>query len=189
MWAGVDVGGESKGFDVAVISSQKELIELQQVRSSGEVVQLVSRFGRPNVVGIDGPESPAEDGAALRNCELKVRHGVCGIRWTPDAARIEANPGYYGWIRNGFRVWRALRAEGITAVEVFPTASWTIWLGPRRGRSRASWSREGLCTLGITCLPTRSNQDQRDAIAAAWTARSADRMEVALGYDPIVIPK
>jgi hypothetical protein len=34
-----------------------------------------------------------------------------------------------------------------------------------------AWIREGLAKLGLDNLPARTNQDQRDAIAAALTAR------------------
>lgn len=37
--------------------------------------------------------------------------------------------------------------------------------------SGAAWSREGLAALGLEGLPARTNQDQRDAIAAAVTAQ------------------
>lgn len=188
MWAGIDVGGDRKGFDVALISTELELEELHRLRSPREIVQLLLRSVRPAVVAIDSPESPADDGQTSRSCELRVNQDVCGIRWTPDAATIDANPNYYGWIINGYRVWTALRAEGLLVIEVFPTASWTRWLGARNGRSRAQWSREGLRTLGITGVPSRTNQDQRDAIAAAWTARAAAMGQIATGYEPIVIP-
>jgi hypothetical protein len=54
---------------------------------------------------------------------------------------------------------------------MLPDASWTRWLGPRDGRQRSAWTREGLATLGLEDVPSRSNQDVRDAIAAALTAR------------------
>jgi hypothetical protein len=45
-------------------------------------------------------------------------------------------------------------------------------LARRRGRqSRSAWTRRGLETLQLEGIPTRTNQDQRDAIAAAVTAR------------------
>jgi len=70
---------------------------------------------------------------------------------------------------------------------VFPTASWTRWHGPRGARPRGVWSREALAALGLAGVPARTNQDQRDAIAAALTARehSAARTE-AIG--DIVVP-
>jgi predicted nuclease with RNAse H fold len=78
---------------------------------------------------------------------------------------------YYAWVVEGLALFEALRARGRPAIEVFPTASWTRWVGPRAGRSRQSWSRAGLAALGLAGLPARTNQDERDAIAAAVTAR------------------
>jgi hypothetical protein len=46
------------------------------------------------------------------------------------------------------------------------------WLGPRGTESRAAWTRRGIATLGLKGVPDRTNQDQRDAIAAAVTARA-----------------
>jgi hypothetical protein len=41
----------------------------------------------------------------------------------------------------------------------------------RTPRTRAAWTRQGLAALGLDSVPARTNQDQRDAIAAAMTAR------------------
>ena len=63
-------------------------------------------------------------------------------------------------------------------MECFPTASWTAWLGPRAGRSRAAWTARGLEWLraqGVTGLDEVRNQDERDAVAAALTGRQAVR--------------
>jgi predicted nuclease with RNAse H fold len=59
----------------------------------------------------------------------------------------------------------------VNVIEVFPTASWTRWHGKRGHRTRAAWSLEALAELGLEGIPSRTNQDQRDAIAAAVTAR------------------
>lgn len=79
-----------------------------------------------------------------------------------------------------------LRAAGMRVIEVFPTASWTRWAGPRRG-SRARWSQHALDSLGLSGLPARLGQDGRDALAAAVTARlwSAGATE---SFEEIVVP-
>jgi hypothetical protein len=111
---------------------------------------------------------------------------VCGIRWTPDEREVGANP-YYGWVVEGLCLYEALGRRGVPAIEVFPTASWTRWLGPRGNRSRAAWTTAGLAALPLDGLPVRSNQDVRDAIAAAVTARAHARgMTEAFGE--IVVP-
>jgi predicted nuclease with RNAse H fold len=167
-WLGVDVGGERKGFDAAVID-ERSLLELHGGMSMASVVELaVARS--PVLVAVDSPGTCAPDGHTARADERELRRRVCGIRWTPDLARVQTGA-YYAWVRHGLALFEALAARGVAAIEVFPTASWTRWCGPRGTRSRASWSRDGLASLGLAGAPERSNQDERDAIGAAVTAR------------------
>lgn len=74
-------------------------------------------------------------------------------------------------VRHGLALFDALAARGTPTIEVFPTASWTRWCGARGTASRTRWSRSGLARLGLAGIPERTNQDQRDAIAAAVTGR------------------
>jgi len=72
-------------------------------------------------------------------------------------------------------------------IEVFTTAAWTRWFGPRGGKTRADWTKQGVARLGLEGIPIRTNQDQRDAIAAAVTARQyTEGMAEAIGE--IVVP-
>ena len=125
---------------------------------------------RAAVIAIDSPCCCAPDGQAARDGELQLARAICGIRWTPDAERVQASA-YYAWILEGLALFDALAAHGVAAIEVFPTASWTRWHGRRGPRTRAAWTRQGLAALGLAGVPGRTNQDQRDAIAAAMTAR------------------
>lgn len=167
-WLGVDVGGPRKGFDVALVDDTA-LLELHGRLSGGDVVALVER-ARPAVVGIDSPRVCAPLGETSRASERLLAREVCGIRWTPDEPRVHASD-YYGWVVHGLELHGALVAQGVDVIEVFPTASWTRWIGSRDGRSRSAWTREGVRTLGLAGVPLQTNQDQRDAIAAAVTAR------------------
>jgi predicted nuclease with RNAse H fold len=167
-WTGVDVGGARKGFDAAVIDD-RQVLALQSRLTCQQVVDLVME-NRPAVIAIDSPCHCAPDGQAARDDELRLARSICGIRWTPDARRVRASA-YYAWIREGLALFDALAAQGVAAVEVFPTASWTRWHGSRGRRTRAAWTRQGLAALGLGNVPARTNQDQRDAIAAAMTAR------------------
>ena len=168
LWLGVDVGGERKGFDVAVID-ERSLLELRGGMSLASVVELAVAQA-PVLVAVDGPRACAPDGHSARADERELRRRVCGIRWTPDAAHVQTG-GYYGWVRHGLALFAALGAHGVAAIEVFPTASWTRWCGPRGRSSRARWSREGVRRLALDGVPERTNQDARDAVAAAVTAR------------------
>jgi predicted nuclease with RNAse H fold len=167
-WIGVDVGGKRKGFDVAVIDDRRVLALQSRLRCE-QVVDLVMTY-QPPVVAIDSPRCCAPEGQTARESELQLARSICGIRWTPDARGVRASP-YYAWILEGLALFDALSGRGAEVIEVFPTASWTRWHGRRGPRTRSAWSRQGLAALGLEGVPTRTNQDQRDAIAAAMTAR------------------
>jgi predicted nuclease with RNAse H fold len=168
VWAGVDVGGKRKGFDVAVIDDRR-VRELQGHVTCQQAVDLVTG-SRAAIIAIDSPRSCAPDGLTARDEERQLARSVCGIRWTPDEKTVHASP-YYAWVLEGLALFGALAARDAEAIEVFPTASWTRWHGKRGSRSRAAWTRQGLAALGLAGVPARTNQDQRDAIAAAVTAR------------------
>ncbi|MBV8987114.1 MAG: DUF429 domain-containing protein [Solirubrobacterales bacterium] len=184
MWVGVDVGAKRKGFDVALIDDRR-LLALRGGLTREGVIELV-QGARPAVVAIDSPRSCARDGARARDGERRLNKAICGIRWTPDARHVHASS-YYGWIVEGFGLFEALASRGIEAIEVFPTASWTRWLGKRASRTRSSWSSEGLRILGLEGAPIRCNQDQRDAIAAAVTARLHTNGRTEM-FGEIVVP-
>jgi len=167
-WIGVDVGGKLKGFDVAVIDEFQGLA-LRNRLACQQVADLVMTY-QSAVVAIDSPRSCAPEGKTAREAERQLARSVCGIRWTPDAQHVHANP-YYAWILEGLALYEALTGCGAEVIEVFPTASWTRWMGQRGQRTRAAWSRHGLAALGLKGAPPRTNQDQRYAIAAAMTAR------------------
>jgi predicted nuclease with RNAse H fold len=183
-WLGVDVGAERKGFDAALVD-ERSLLLLRGGLTVDGVVRLVAEHS-PVLVAIDSPRSCAPPGHSSRASERELCRRVCGIRWTPDLAHVRAGD-YYGWVRHGLALFAALGALGTEAIEVFPTASWTRWCGPRSTASRSLWSRQGLEQLSLAGVPTRTNQDQRDAIAAAVTARrhTLGRTEV---IGEIVVP-
>jgi predicted nuclease with RNAse H fold len=183
-WLGVDVGAQRKGFDVALIDEHR-LLHLHGGLSVSPVVELAVAHS-PVLVAIDCPCSCAPDGHTSRADERELARHVCGIRWTPDRAQVEVGD-YYAWVRHGLALFEALAARSVPTIEVFPTASWTRWCGPRGTTSRARWSRHGLAALGLTGVPERTNQDQRDAIAAAVTARghTLGRTEA---FGAIVVP-
>ena len=182
---GVDVGGARKGFDVALVD-RRRLIEARAKQTVDDVVEW-ARDSHPQVIAIDSPRSTAEPGATHRPSESQLARLVCGIRWTPAADKLQNNP-YYAWIVEGLRLYRALEPTGIESIECFPTASWTRWHGARNGRSRAAWSREALAGTGLDGLPARTNQDTRDAIAAALTARAHSESRTEAFGGEIVVP-
>jgi predicted nuclease with RNAse H fold len=84
---------------------------------------------------------------------------------------VFTRPRTTAWILEGGSLFDALAAHDVEVIEVFPTASWTRWFGKRGTQTRAAWTRQGLAALGLKSVPVRTNQDRRDAIAAAMTAR------------------
>ncbi len=187
-WVVVDVGGGRKGFDVAVIDAD-ERVELHRTRSVDEVVTLAADA---RLVGVDGPAAWAPVGQASRPDERAfARAGICGIRYTPDESRARARTDdFLGWVWQGLALHAALDAAGVPRIEVFPTAAWTRWMGPRAGRTRARWSREGLSRLrvdGLAVSPPATTQDARDAVAAALTSRQATAGEVQR-FGELVVP-
>jgi predicted nuclease with RNAse H fold len=183
-WMGVDVGGKRKAFDAALVEDG-HLVDLRAQQSVDDVVTWVVS-AEPSVVAIDSPRSCAPPGHTLRHDERKLRDAVCGIRWTPPSAELEGNP-YYEWIVEGLRLYGALADQPVEVIECFPTASWTRWHGARNGRPRAVWSREALAALDLRGVPSITNQDQRDAIAAALTARDYERGRCE-SFGDIVVP-
>jgi predicted nuclease with RNAse H fold len=184
VWVGVDVGGKRKGFDVAVIDDRR-VLALQSHRTCEQVAEIVIAK-RPAVVAIDSPRSCAPEGQTARDGELQLARSICGIRWTPDVRRVRASA-YYAWILEGLALFDALAAHGGEVIEVFPTASWTRWYGRRGPRTRAAWTRQGLAALGLNGVPAHTSQDQRDAIAAAMTARQHSLAQTETMGD-IVVP-
>jgi predicted nuclease with RNAse H fold len=170
--AGVDVGGRRKGFDVALLDD-REVAVLASRLDRNAVVELVS-VHQPALIAVDSPRSCAPEGHSTRECERELNTSICGIRWTPDCKRVDADP-YFAWIVEGLALYGALAAADLPVIEVFPTASWTRWHGPRGPLTRAAWTRLGLARLCLAGVPERTNQDQRDAIAAAMTAQQHTR--------------
>ena len=186
-WAGVDVGGRRKGYDVAIVDEARVIDVIPRV-ASPEAVRRALAEHQPGVVAIDSPSTVASPGMTHRPEERHLRAAVCGIRWMPDQRTLDEGSPYYEWIRVGFELYEALaRHGGWEVIECFPTASFTRWVGAREG-TRAAWTRRALPRLGLDNLRERTNQDVRDAIAAAVTAR-----QYAIGatdaFGPIVVPK
>lgn len=134
-WAGIDVGGVSKGFHVAVVGDEGIVVGgPQQIGGVEDTVAWLQDF-EPKVVAVDSPCACAPDGERSREGERGLARAVCGIRWTPEFAKLAGNP-YYEWIENGLALYRTLGTaeaqEGWEVIEVFPTASWTRWAGQRQ---------------------------------------------------------
>lgn len=188
-FVGVDVGGAAKGFDVAVLDDRGRA-DLHRTRDAHQVVSLAAGA---LLVGVDAPTAWAPTGQRSRPDERAfARAGICGIRYTPDEASARARTdAYLDWVWQGLELHAALGAAGVRVVEVFPTAAWTRWLGPRRAQSRLAWARAGLARLRADGLADdagdRPSQDAMDAIAAALVARQAHEGAVER-FGALVVP-
>jgi predicted nuclease with RNAse H fold len=184
MWAGVDVGGRRKGFHAAVVGPDRLVAGSEQLPSPAAVVAWLGGF-RLRLSAVDSPRSPAPKGSGSRPCERALARAICGIRYTPELARLEGNA-YYEWIVNGLELYAALEEHGLMVIECFPTASFTRWAGARGAKTRAAWSHAYLASLGFA--PDRHGQDGRDAVAAALTARCYDEGSFE-AFGEIIVPQ
>ena len=186
-WAGVDVGARRKGFDVAVVDAERLVSTAGRLPDPPAVVECLAEH-RPRVVAVDSPRSPAAPGARSRVDERLLAQAVCGIRYTPAQDVLDGGNRYYEWIVHGLELYRALARGPWNVIECFPTASWTRCFEVRGSRSRAAWTREGLRRLRLKGIPEKTNQDARDAIAAALTARLYD-VEWTEAFGEIEVPR
>lgn len=184
MWGGVDVGQRERGFHAAVVDDRR-LVDVAHVKTANAVVEWLGAH-EPRVIGVDSPRTPARQGEASRDDERALARAVCGLYYTPERARLEANA-FYAWVLHGFELYTALDERPWRVVEVFPTASWTRWGGRRGDATRRAWSKRVLHALELEGVPPRLGQDERDAIGAALTARSYDR-GLAESFGDIVVP-
>ena len=182
------MGGPRKGFDVAVLEGNA-LVGLLARQGRDDVVRVVERAA-PLVVGIDSPCACAQPGEKSRPGERALAREVCPIFYTPDEAVVRSGNTFYGWVVEGLELYRSLARSCPAArlVEVFPSAAWTVWAGPRAGRPKAAWSREALAMAGLTGLPARMSQDARDAVGAALVAR-CEGSGSCLDFDGIRVPR
>jgi predicted nuclease with RNAse H fold len=186
LWAGVDVGGRRKGFHAALVDDRR-LIDLRPFHDPADLAGWLGQEGA-SLVAVDSPLAPAPDGERSRAGERAlVAAGVCSIRYTPDRRGLSSNPGYYEWIEQGFRLYDELCRIGLPAIECFPTASWSRWAGPRGTAPRSAWTKSALASHGVPGVPAILSQDQRDAIAAALTARAHDAGRTER-FGDIVVP-
>lgn len=183
--AGVDVGGRRKGFHLALLDEGGS-VTLAGAADAAEAARLLGDWA-PTTIGIDSPCSAAPDGERSRLGERLLARAVCGIRWTPDRTTLESGNPYYEWVLNGLELYEELAKGSADIIEVFPTASWTRWRGLRAGRSRTRWSAEALGAFGLDGLPARTNQDVRDSVGAALTARE-HRLGRSERFGSIVVP-
>lgn len=194
---GIDVGGRRKGFHGCAIDGERIVAGPTRLRTVAKAVEWVAALA-PTTVALDSPCEPAPTGERSRPDEREfTKAHICGIRWTPEEAGLVG--AYYAWIVHGLKLYEALdmAVPAADLIEVFPTAAWTRWIGPREGRRRAAWTTAGIEALGESALDLDDlaaktgkpglDQDDRDAIAAALVARQHEEGKTA-AYGRIIVP-
>jgi predicted nuclease with RNAse H fold len=186
---GIDVGGRRKGFHACAVRGREVVAGPERLADVAAAVAWVLAH-EPSAVALDSPRTCAPPGESSRADERALNRAVCAIRWTPERSRLAGNP-YYGWVEHGLELYAGLAAAGIDRArlhEVFPTAAWTTWAGPRAGRPRGAWSAAALADLGLAGLPERRfSQDDRDAVAAALVAELHTE-GATRAYGEIIVP-
>lgn len=143
-FVGIDVGGRKKGVHAAALGGEQVTAGPEQLADDDAVVEFV-RSVSPTVAAVDSPRTCAPGGERSRAGERDLARNVCGIRWKPEQSTLDGNA-YYEWIINGLDLYAAVGrlpalARPTTVIEVFPTASWTVWAGRRGQTTRARWTR------------------------------------------------
>lgn len=194
-WVGNGVGGRRKGFHAAALA-QDLTVRFEEFAGETAVDDAAAwvRSVRPACVAVDSPAAWARTGRKARDCEIDfARAHICGIRFTADAQTAAVRTdSLYGWIEHGLELRHALRGGASSVIECFPTGSFTQWAGSRGRQSRAAWTTSLLSQLaprGLSGCAMASNQDRRDAVAAALTARQfTTRPEAVLSFGTLQVP-
>ena len=183
---GIDVGVR-KGLHVVALgltgpSLLGAFTVLANGKSPGDVVRICLER-KPACVAIDSPPDWALAGN-MRNGERELRQLGIQLYCTPSDPEKQRSA-FYGWMKVGFKVFEALRAQyplyregqvGRHAVEVFPHATAVVLAGrhrPQRVR-KAAWRKKILAELGYD-VAGLVNADCVDAALAAVTAAHALR--------------
>lgn len=119
--AGVDVGGERKGFHVAVVDA--ESARVVDVRACLRVADAVAWLGQTgvSVVAIDAPPRALRTRLETRVAERALFRLGYRIQWTRQSGSVPAAE----WMIQGQLLWEELRAAlpECTLIETFPTAA------------------------------------------------------------------
>jgi predicted nuclease with RNAse H fold len=192
IYLGIDpTSSESKPSGWAALGDRAELLGVGSAGSNAEIMSLSERW-RAKVVAIDSPLFLPE---GLRCLDEPCPHASCN-EWTGEKRVAERELFRQGihlyWttrksfikdmIYRSMRLRRALEAEGVQVIEVYPYASkvrlWGKVNMPKKttaaGRLWLRGKLEGLVP-GLAEHGGRLDHDQLDAIVAAYTAYLYDR--------------
>jgi predicted nuclease with RNAse H fold len=178
--AGIDVGGQGKGFHLVILRG----LEIVLVCKSTEPAVLRAHCLEWNVaaVGIDAPCEWSREGVP-RSAEHEMAREHISCFATPTEARARANTsGFYGWMFNGLCLYEALAQDypvlpakhfngARAAIETFPHAITCALRGHETtsAKLKRKQRRHALDTLGFDTAQLKSIDDL-DAALCAYTA-------------------
>jgi diadenosine tetraphosphate (Ap4A) HIT family hydrolase/predicted RNase H-like nuclease len=182
---GIDVGLQEMHV-VALRLKKDSVVGAFTVLKNGVPVEEAVRAclrRKPACIAIDSPPGWAHAGNS-RIAERELHRLGIHIFFTPAKPERQQNA-FYGWMKVGFTVFEALRAQyplyrkgpvGRHAVEVFPHATAVALAGRHRpqGVRKAAWRKQVLVEQGYDVSDLR-NADCVDAALAAVTAAHALR--------------
>jgi predicted nuclease with RNAse H fold len=183
--AGIDVGGERKGFHIAILCGNK-LVLSDKSRDPQYLAQLCLAY-KAVAVGIDSPCQWGRPGVGrTAEKELAAERIFCFSTPTRERA-TNATSGFYGWMFNGERLYQALAATypllheaqysgGVRAVcfETFPHAVTCSMLGTNVASAKHK-RQQRRQLLENAAIDTRSLKSI-DAIDAALCALTATHL-------------
>ena len=190
--AGIDVGGDRKGFHLVVLRDS-EIVCSTRSRDPKELVRQCDELGVV-AVGVDAPCKWGEPGFGRLAEKQLAKAGIISFS-TPSRARASGNK-FYGWMFNGERMYQALLARyplfdgspppfGRVCFETFPHAVTCAFLGTDVTSARLKRVQRGalLRQHGIATAVLKSI-DATDAALCALTAGYLLRSKVRRYGDP-----
>lgn len=123
---GIDVGGEKKGFHLAVKAlGENSIVSVANFTDPADAAAFIEAQerlldGRCELIAIDCPPEPLIDDDKTRQAEREVFKRGYNVLWTPRSVDM-----VQGWMENGARLWGCLRESFPQAqlIETFPTAN------------------------------------------------------------------
>jgi predicted nuclease with RNAse H fold len=176
--AGIDVGGENKGFH-AVALRKRRLTATLTSRRAEEVAAWCIEQGAA-AVGIDAPCCWSVSGRS-RACERALASQGISAFSTPTQSIGEAHP-FYRWMVNGLTLYRHLasnyglydgRSSGVHAFcfETFPQAIACALSGQRLSAGRKRMDRRRILERAGLSIQALRSIDQVDAALCALSAQ------------------
>jgi predicted RNase H-like nuclease len=177
IFAGMDVGGEKKGFHCVAIDDDR-ILDPVRFKAAQDAADWC-RDIEAQIIGIDAP-----CGWSSGECGRRAEKDMWNVARlhsfsTPSEAKSDGN--FYKWMQNGAKLYRSLRprfplytgevTQGRFCFETYPHAiAWSLagrLLSAREKRS----NRPPLLEAAGLELPSGANIDVTDAALCALTAR------------------